>query len=283
MGWKKKLDQMAFKFVLPNIGKMKLAEVRSFDIGSIVNQVQEQGYKPQTVLHVYNLMHKMFEDSVEYFEFLDKNPVIKRFRPKIPRRHRNFLSPEESLHLMRVSRNHHLGPAVWIGLLSGLRPSEIQALRWSAVDFEREVILIRAAYKRDLKRIADYPKQQDWGMSPMPPPLIDYLKEKHAGKTAWDFVAPAYMGGMLEQKKLHDGLKKLCRMAGVTEISPHELRHSCTELYVTEGATAEDLRRLLNHKSLTSTAAYIHRTEGRLGRIATQVATLLCEPLQVVK
>jgi site-specific recombinase XerD len=54
-------------------------------------------------------------------------------------------------------------------------------------------------------------------------------------------------------------------------VTPHELRHSCTELYVQAGASAEDLRRLLNHKSLAATIRYMHRTDERLQRIASQV------------
>jgi site-specific recombinase XerD len=66
-------------------------------------------------------------------------------------------------------------------------------------------------------------------------------------------------------------LPKLCEEAGVKRVTPHELRHSCTELFIQAGASVEDIRRLLNQKNLSSTARYIHRTDDRLQKFAAQV------------
>ncbi len=63
-------------------------------------------------------------------------------------------------------------------------------------------------------------------------------------------------------------LKKYCVEVGVTPITLHELRHSYTELWIANGATVEDSRRLLHHKSSATTARYIHRTDDRLRAIA---------------
>ncbi len=65
----------------------------------------------------------------------------------------------------------------------------------------------------------------------MPGPLMGYLQKlKESSKT--EFVAPGLKGGMLKYEILLSDLKKLCIKAGVKEVSPHKLRHSCTEIYV---------------------------------------------------
>lgn len=270
-GWHASRRQMAEDYVLPSIGHFRVGDVRPQQIGAILSGMAETGLGEQMRLHVYSLLSQMFSDAVEYFGLVLASPVMKRDRPKVRRIERRFLTTVESRQLLRVSEKHYLGPALWLGLLTGLRPSEIQALRWESVDFDKGQILVCAAFKRRIGVIEPFPKQKDWGKASMPAALVDYLKPRRLGKAAHDFVAPGQRGGMLEQKKLHDGLKKLCLAAGVKVISPHELRHSCTELWIEVGATLEDLRRQLNHKHTETTLRYVHRSDDRLQSIAANI------------
>ena len=60
-------------------------------------------------------------------------------------------------------------------------------------------------------------------------------------------------------------------MAQIPKVSPHELRHTCTEIWIQMGASIEDIRRLLNHKSAETTQRYIHRTDDRLMTLANSI------------
>jgi len=273
-GWRTTQNRNASKYVLPYLGNRKLREIKSSDIGLFMGAMEKYKLSPQSIMHLYNLLHKMFEDAVEYYEFVELNPVKKRFRPQIHRVEREFLSPADSWKLLEVSKDHFAGMAIWVALLSGLRPGEIQALRWSAIDFDRSQILIRATFNKKVGKIQDHPKQKDWGRAPMPKVLSDFLKDRSKGKRADDFVCPNDEGGMLSYESfVRQVLPRLCAQAGVKRVTPHELRHSCTELYVQVGASAEDLRRLLNHKSLSATIRYMHRTDERLQGIASQIVS----------
>jgi integrase len=223
-------------------------------------------------LHVYLLLNKIFKDAVEEYELIPNNPVRLKYRPKLQKRERPFLNPKDSWKLLNEVGPHWLGPAIWICLLAGLRPCEIQALTWDCIDFENKKILIRKSYKRKVNRIEPSTKQGDWAEAPIPEPLEKYLLTLKAdGRAKSEFVAPGKFGGMLKYNILLNGLKRLCKKAEVKIITPHELRHSCSELYVQEGASAEDIRRLLNHSSLNVTQRYIHRTNERLDGIASKV------------
>lgn len=123
-GWRKSQDRTAAMYLLPMFGHRKLIEIRSVDIGQLVSALERKGFTPQSILHVYNILHKMFRDAVEYYEVLDINPVRQRFRPKIHRVEREFLNPMDSLKLLEVSRNYLQGTAVWISLLAGGSPSK---------------------------------------------------------------------------------------------------------------------------------------------------------------
>ena len=274
-GWKMTQNQMWRDHIAPVIGKMALGDIRSPHIGVLLGRLYKRGLSSSTILHVYNLLHKMFGDAIDYYEFIEINPVKKHDRPKLKKKSRNFLKPEEAVRFLKFCERHPLGPAVWIGILSGLRPSEIQALKWESVDFENKEILICAGYKRKVKRVENYPKQRDWGRAPMPDDLCTYLAQFRVGMKNTDFVVQGPNGTMLKYEYFYGALKRVCKQAGVTEIRPHELRHSTSELYFNNGATVEDIRRLLNQSSLNATAAYIHKTSDRVKLLAKNVVSLL--------
>lgn len=280
-GWRGSQDRTANKYLLPMLGHRRMSEIRSVEIGQCLAVLEKKGLTAQSILHVYNVLHKMFQDAVEYYEVLDVNPVRRRFRPKIHRIERDFLNPLDSWKLLEASKNHPHGVAVWISLLSGLRPGEVQALRWSSIDFEHSQILIRATYNKKTRVLQDHPKQKEWGRAPIPKPLADFLLPLGKGKDPDDFVCVGEEGKMLSYEHFATRmLPRFCKQAGVKRITPHELRHSCTELYVEAGASSEDLRRLLNHKSLSATIRYMHRTDDRLQGIASRIGGEIHPPRQ---
>ena len=69
--------------------------------------------------------------------------------------------------------------------------------------------------------------------------------------------------------RLH--LKNFCKKIGVPKVSAHELRNFCSEVWFSHGASAEDVRKLLGHKSASTTMNYFHRTEDRLMKLAESI------------
>lgn len=275
-GWRISQDQMFRDYVEKHLGHHKMADVTSPMVSRVLDRIRDSGRSAQMVKHVYSLLRSMFGDAQGYYQMIDENPVNPKFhRPKVPRAKRAFLTPAQSWRLLEVARTHeYLGPAVWVQILAGLRPEAMQALKWDAVLWDSNQLLICRAWKQKVGVMADYPKGKDWEYVPMVRELKSYLSDLWS-KTNGDasaFVCQGPKGGMLSYDTYIRALKRLCTTAGVTEISPHEARHSCTELWVQAGASAEDLRRLLNHTDLSSTAGYIHRTEERLHAIGSLIA-----------
>jgi integrase len=274
-GWKSSQDQMAKDYLLPILGARRVNGISSIDVGDVLARMQKMGRSAQTMLHVYQLMRKMMEDAVKEFRMISCSPVLKKYRPKVTITERRYLNPGQSRQLLAISRDQFAGPAIWLGLLAGLRSSEIQSLTWDAVDFHGNRIIIRSAYKRKIKKIEDFPKQGDWGEAPMCPDLAAFLKTLNRRS---EFVACGKNGGMLEQKVFHETLLRLCKTNGLPIISPHELRHSCTGIWMEGGATALDLQKLLNHKDPITTSRYIHGLGDRLKEISSRVTVSVVKP-----
>lgn len=278
-GWKTSNRQIYRSHIAGHLGSRALINISKRDIAKVLLDVKERGLAEQTQAHVYNMLHKMFDDAIHHFEYLTFNPVIKKYKPSIPKKERNFLKYNDAWKLLNFTKDHWLGPAIWLSSLSALRPCEVQGLKWSAVDFEHHRIIISKIYNRKEKRMQNYPKQEDWGQAPIPSALSVYLLSLRRNGSISEYVASGPDGMMLSYSSYLKGLKRLCREAGVTVLTPHELRHTATEMYYTAGANTEDLKRLLNHSSVRTTEAYIHRTSERLAGIAEK----LKPPIALVK
>lgn len=269
-GWQMSQDQMYRDYVKPVIGRTFMADVGAPEVGQCLNRVKQLGRSDQTRKHVYTLLRTLFGSAVEYYEMLPKSPVNAKFHcPKVLKVKRNFLHPKEAFQLLAEARDHYLGPAIWLQTLAALRPSEVQALRGESVLLELDQILVRAAFNKKMRELQDYPKQGDWSYVPMIPGLKRYLRGFDL--STGQFVACGPKGGMLSYETYNSGLKRLCRKAGVPVMTPHELRHSCTEIWIEAGASQMDIQRLLCHASAATTLTYIHRTDDRLSAIGDRI------------
>lgn len=274
-GWRISQDQMNRDYVMPVLGELLMADITKADIGKVLNRMTKKGLSQQMKKHVYTLMHTVFSDAVDFYDMLKSSPVkAKHHAPSVARKERRFLEPHHLGHLLDKAREHYyLGPPVWVQALAGLRVEAMIGLSWRSIHWNLNQILICRAWKAKVGRLEDYPKGKNWEYVPLTPALKEYLWEKWQAsrKDPDDFVCPGPNGGMLSYDTYQKAIKPLCRKAGVTELTSHELRHSTSELYVQFGATSEDIRRLLNHKSLETTQRYMHRTDSRLSSIAASV------------
>lgn len=271
-GWQISQNQMYRDYLAPVIGDMTLIDVGTPEVGRVLGRAQSLGKGDQTRKHIYSLLRKMFGDAVEYYEMLERSPVKPKFhRPKVREQKRKFLTPPQAWQLMESVRESYLGPPIWLATLSALRISEVQALRWKSVDLDLGQLLVCAAYNNKTNTFQAYPKQEDWAYVPVPPQLGRYLAQAGQGRGPDDFVSPGPKGGMLSYETFLRALARACQRAGVPVVTPHELRHTSTEIWIHAGASAEDIRRLLNHGSLSATKHYIHRTDTRLTDLARSI------------
>lgn len=100
---------------------------------------------------------------------------------------------------------------------------------------------------------------------------FSFLLEKAKNAAPDDFVITGVRGTMLSYGTLLRQTKRLCRESGIPEVSPHELRHSCSELWMRVGATSEDVSRLLNQSGGAVVRRYIHPTADRLHRLGEMI------------
>jgi integrase len=263
-GWKSSQNQMWTDHIEPVLGLIKLVELERADVALLLSKMKNKGLGGQTRLHIYNLLHNMMEASVEIYEVRENNPVVKALKPEVPTVKQKFLKPVIAKGFLDDVREHPLGAAFWIMIHCGLRTGEIQALRRENIDMDDASITIHEQWVRKERRFGPLKNREPLTV-PMPIELVRYLKDRlDIRLKPRDFIVTKQDGGMMSHSVLYKALKALCAKHRLPMLSPHELRHTCSELWVEQGATQQDLRRLFNHASEKSTERYIHKTDERL-------------------
>jgi integrase len=88
----------------------------------------------------------------------------------------------------------------------------------------------------------------------VPRSLLDEMAAQIAGKDPEEFVFPAPGQGVLRlanfRRRVFD---PAARAAGLTDVTPHDLRHTAASLAVSAGANVKAVQRLLGHASAAMT------------------------------
>ena len=148
---------------------------------------------------------------------------------------------------------------------SGLRLSEITNLRVADIESTQMRILVRHG-KGDRDRYAILPQVTL-------ETLREYWRAYHPKE--WLFVAPK-KGGAYAAKTLYDAFKSALKRSGVTKPGTiHFFRHCfATHLYE-DGCGLLELRDLLGHARISTTAWYTQLADTRLRRVVSPIDTLM--------
>ena len=269
-GWKLSQDQMIRDYISPFLDNLELKKITHLHISKVIASAQSRNRSPQTIKHIYSVVNKIFGDALDS-ELIEKSPVKPRVhRPLVSTVERDYLIPDEAKILLNATRaDPFYGLPIWIQTFCGLRIGEVQGLKWGDVDWQNMSLLIRRTFNSKTSKFQEYTKNKTQIRVPIPQPLFDLLRERRG--VASDFICKSHGGKFFSRHTYCDALPRICRQHGLKELSSHELRHTCSELWIHCGASAEDIRRLLNHKSLSSTKTYIHRSDSRLQALAKVV------------
>jgi len=271
-GWRKAQLRIYRQYIQPILGNERLDEIGPDLVKRVINQVAQLGRAPQTQRHVYQIMRKMFGDSIEIYQYLTFNPVLRKFNPDVPVLEAKRLNLEQIKALLRHVEGKKYGLAIWVQLYLGLRCGELRALRWEDVDLGDRRIVIRRAFVKHTGKFREYPKGRKQHSHSLPLELWQRLSE--ARKTAVsDYVVPSPDGPqyILPHRWYLKALKDYCRELEIPVIGTHGLRHSTSEIYLSHGASRDDMRQLFAHSSLTVTDRYIRDRASNLERVSNVI------------
>lgn len=135
-------------YISPQIGYMKLQDVRSIHIQSVYNYCVDKHLSGSCIKHIHTVFKQSLDQAINQ-SLISTNPALKTIRPPVRNKPVTVLTVEQQGRLVASLKNDTAGTLIKLALGTGARIGELLGLRWEHVDFENMEIHIVQGLVRD--------------------------------------------------------------------------------------------------------------------------------------
>lgn len=231
------------------------------DLSEHLQQLRRRGLAPSSVRRALVAIRSFYGHLVEQGDRED-DPSVNLLPPKLWRRLPKVLREEEVERLLGapdVSQPLGLRDRAMLELIyaSGLRVSELVGLDLSQLRLDLGFLMVLGKGSRE-RMVPLGEAAESW--------VGRYLSEVRPtlakGRHTYLFVNR--LGGGLSRQGFWKILKGHGVRAGISELSPHVLRHSFATHLLEHGADLRSVQAMLGHSDISTTQIYTHVHEQRL-------------------
>lgn len=254
--------------IRPRLGQLKLPSIKTHDVQKVYSAMLERGLSPRTVRYAHAILSMALRKAVE-FNYIVRNPCEFTELPKEIKEETKAMSPSQASEFLSHAQNDRLGLVFEFAMISGMRPEEYLALRWSDIDFvnrtakvQRALVWLKGGYK-----MSEPKTKKSRRNIPLPNDLMLKLKEhkkqqlEHRFKLSesyekLDLVFATEMGTPIHYRNLTQRhYEKIIKKAGLEGggFVLYSLRHTCATLLLASGENPKVVADRLGHTSVKMT------------------------------
>jgi len=168
--------------------------------------------------------------------------------PRVHHKRRQSIEPENVWKILDKIDNDRDLALILTHLYTGLRPTEILALKKEDLDLDKGTIIVKNTktyqdrivpiHKKPMMALRKYiAKRNDYC-----PSLFYSFREK----TPMTLFAYRF------------ALKKYCKKAGIRRVTPYQLRHTFATQFIENGGDVLILKSIMGHSNIKTTEGYVH-------------------------
>ena len=249
--------------LIPFFGNLRLDRINPFELERFKQRRLKDGLKKSSINREIGLLKSMLKTAVEW-ELTDKNAAkdARLFKLDEPLSDR-VLSREEEFGLLAACdqselryRAPHLRSIILIALYTGLRRGEILRLKWTDIDFDKNVLVVR-------KSKTTSGRGRRIGLNSLLRQTFLSAFEKEHGE--WVFPSPKRFQEPNEAERhigdVKNAFRRAVRLSGIEPITFHQLRHTFCSRLADAGIPMPVIQDLAGHASITMTRRYTHPSE----------------------
>ena len=278
----------------PILGKIKLSDISPQKIQTLYIQKERDGVGNRTIRVIYTLLNSSLRNAVR-LGAIHTNPTEATTPPKYETPEMQSYSEHEITQLLLAVKGTSLEAIIYLAITTGLRQSELLALKWSDIDWDRNTISVQ----RQLKRKYEYKEyfsslKTKSGRRTISLGIntIDKLRDHHQQQMnekkemgdRWnenDLIFPSTIGTPTHQRNLLRKFKTLIEESGLREIRFHDLRHTAASLMLNHGISPLIVAKRLGHSKVSITLdTYGHLLPGMQQETANFIDGLVT-PIEV--
>ncbi len=259
--------------VLPTLGKVRLDKLTPQHLNRLYRDKLAAGLAPRHVGHLHRVLHVALKTAVRW-GYIIRNVCDLVDPPRVSKTEQQAFTPEQARQFLAAIEGDPMQAYYVVALTTGMRSGELRALRWEDADLEAGTITVHRSLRRvyRLGWVESEPKTRSgWRTIPLIRPAVDALKA-HRAKQAetrlqmgplWEDHGRVFtnnIGKPLEDTNIAQrSLRPLLAQAGLPQMRPHDLRHSCATVLKALGADLQVISSILGHSSIRITAdLYTH-------------------------
>ncbi len=192
---------------------------------------------------------------------IDSSPAAGLRAPKAPRRLPQVLDADEAVQLVELPTDAPLGmrdrALLELFYSSGLRLSELCALRWRDLDMSVGMVLVHGKGNRERSL-------------PVGSHALNALQQWRSESAGGGDkpVFPGRGGGPISQRAVQIRIKQLAQRQGLFKnVHPHMLRHSFASHILESSGDLRGVQELLGHADIATTQIYTHLDFQHLAKV----------------
>ncbi|HZA21346.1 MAG TPA: tyrosine-type recombinase/integrase [Dehalococcoidia bacterium] len=276
-------DIICRKHLIPALGNLELTKVTPDVLQAYYAKALKQGRRdgkgglsPRTVRHHHTTLHTALAHAVKW-RLLARNPADAVDAPRYQKKEMRVFDQSGMGAFLESIKESEYYPLFYSSLYTGVRRSELLALRWCDVDLDMGTISIN----RSLHQLADNnfifqaPKTAKSRRLVALPPSATIVLRKHrevqSGQglllgipvTEESLVFCHHDGSPLLPHNITNVWKRLVKQAGFQGIRLHDARHTHATLMLSQGVHPKVVQERLGHANISMTLdTYSHVLPG---------------------
>jgi integrase len=217
--------ERAFRLhIVPVLGGVLVTGVTERHLGDLYAKLAAQGLGG-TSCNFAGVVFKAMLSDAERRSMIQRNPSWHVRLPRIVRsREKVILDAEVARRLIEAARGEEFGALYTLALTTGMRSSEIRALRWRDIDLEGGRVLVRGTVTTRIGggRTIDTPKTtRSLRDVPIPPVTVQALAAHRARSApAGELVFPGSDGTLMHSQTLGQAFHAHLERAGLPPMTP---------------------------------------------------------------
>ena len=235
-------------------------ELRNDEIRAFVASEHRRGLSPKSLQRRLSACRSFYLWLLKRGR-IDANPADAIRAPKAARKLPQVLDVDEAVQLVEVATDAPLGlrdrALLELFYSSGLRLSEVCALKWADLDFAQGLVTVLGkGSKQRIVPVGSHARN-----------ALAALREDAAGQPG-DFVFPGRGGAQISSRAVQLRMKKLAAQRGVYKrVHPHLLRHSFASHMLESSGDLRGVQELLGHADIATTQIYTHLDFQHLAKV----------------
>ena len=230
------------------------------DIRAFIAAEHRRGLSPKSLQRRLSAVRSFYRWQLKHGR-IAANPAGAVRAPKAPRKLPQVLDADEAKALVEVPTDVPLGlrdrAMLELFYSSGLRLSELCALRWRDLQLDEGLVAVRGkGGKERIVPVGSFARQA--------------LREWRADRRGADDapVFPGRGGGPISPRAIQIRMRQLAQRQGLFKrVHPHLLRHSFASHVLESSGDLRGVQELLGHADISTTQIYTHLDFGHLARV----------------